>query len=111
MSHSSSPPPRSRDASEVSFDFDERVLDNGLRVVLHEDRAAPIVAVHLMYHVGSKDERAGRRGFAHLFEHLLFQGSQHVAESEHFKFIQNAGGTLNGSTWFDRTNYYETLPS
>jgi len=111
LGHSSSPPPRSRDASEVSFDFEERELDNGLRVVLHEDRAAPIVAVHLMYHVGSKDERAGRKGFAHLFEHLLFQGSQHVAESEHFKYIQNAGGTLNGSTWFDRTNYYETLPA
>ena len=64
-----------------------------------------------MYHVGSKDERAGRTGFAHLFEHLLFQGSEHVGHDEHFKLIQNAGGTLNGSTWFDRTNYYETLPS
>ncbi|MCZ6478230.1 MAG: pitrilysin family protein [Gemmatimonadetes bacterium] len=108
MNASSSPRPGS---AEVRFDFEERVLDNGLRVILHEDSSAPIVAVHLMYHVGSKDERAGRTGFAHLFEHLLFQGSEHVGHDEHFKLIQNAGGTLNGSTWFDRTNYYETLPS
>ncbi len=108
MSLSPSPDPR---PSSVHFEFEERLLDNGLRVILHEDRTAPIVAVHLMYHVGSKDERAGSTGFAHLFEHLLFQGSQHVGDDEHFKLIQNAGGTLNGSTWFDRTNYYETLPS
>ena len=108
MITSSAPGPRE---SSVNFDFREHLLDNGLRVILHEDRAAPIVAVHLMYHVGSKDETAGKTGFAHLFEHLLFQGSQHVGDDEHFKFIQNAGGTLNGSTWFDRTNYYETLPS
>ena len=95
----------------MKFDFEERVLENGLRVILHEDRTAPIVAVHLMYHVGSKDETPGRTGFAHLFEHLLFQGSEHVGDDEHFKLIQNAGGTLNGSTWFDRTNYYEALPS
>jgi predicted Zn-dependent peptidase len=64
-----------------------------------------------MYHVGSKNEPKGRTGFAHLFEHLLFQGSEHVGESEHFKYVQDAGGTLNGSTWFDRTNYFETLPA
>jgi zinc protease len=64
-----------------------------------------------MYHVGSKNERPGGTGFAHLFEHLLFQGSEHVAEAEHFRLIQEAGGTLNGSTWFDRTNYFETVPS
>ena len=108
MAHATSPRPGSQ---EVRFAYEERVLDNGLKVILHEDRAAPIVAVHLMYHVGSKDERRGRTGFAHLFEHLLFQGSEHVGETEHFKYIQNAGGTLNGSTWFDRTNYYQTLPS
>lgn len=86
-------------------------LANGLRVVLSEDHATPIVAVNLWYHVGSAHERAGRTGFAHLFEHMLFQGSEHVGANEHFDLIQRAGGTLNGSTWLDRTNYYETLPA
>lgn len=86
-------------------------LDNGLRVVFSEDHTAPIVAVNLWYHVGSANERAGRTGFAHLFEHMLFQGSEHVGANEHFELIQRAGGTLNGSTWLERTNYYETLPS
>jgi zinc protease len=86
-------------------------LANGLRVVLSEDHTAPIVAVNLWYHVGSASEREGRTGFAHLFEHMLFQGSANVGANEHFEFIQRAGGTLNGSTWLERTNYYETLPS
>ena len=86
-------------------------LDNGLFVTLSEDHTAPIVAVNLWYHVGSANERPGRTGFAHLFEHMLFQGSAHVAANEHFELMQRAGGTLNGSTWLDRTNYFETLPS
>ena len=86
-------------------------LKNGLRVVLSEDHATPVVAVNLWYHVGSANEREGRTGFAHLFEHMLFQGSEHVAANEHFELVQRAGGTLNGSTWLDRTNYYETLPA
>lgn len=86
-------------------------LPNGLRVTLSEDHSAPIVAVNLWYHVGSANEREGRTGFAHLFEHMLFQGSEHVGANEHFEFIQRAGGTLNGSTWIDRTNYFETVPS
>ncbi|HZO20361.1 MAG TPA: pitrilysin family protein [Gemmatimonadaceae bacterium] len=86
-------------------------LDNGLFVTLSEDHTAPIVAVNLWYHVGSANERPGRTGFAHLFEHMLFQGSAHVAANEHFELVQRAGGTLNGSTWLDRTNYFETLPS
>ena len=86
-------------------------LDNGLFVTLSQDRTAPIVAVNLWYHVGSANERMGRTGFAHLFEHMLFQGSEHVGSNEHFELIQRAGGTLNGSTWLERTNYYETLPS
>ena len=86
-------------------------LANGLRVVLSEDRTAPIVAVNLWYHVGSANEREGRTGFAHLFEHMLFQGSAHVGANEHFELVQRAGGTLNGSTWLDRTNYFETVPS
>jgi predicted Zn-dependent peptidase len=86
-------------------------LDNGLFVVLSEDHTAPLVAVNLWYHVGSANERPGRTGFAHLFEHMLFQGSATVGANEHFELVQRAGGTLNGSTWLDRTNYYETVPS
>jgi zinc protease len=86
-------------------------LDNGLFVTLSEDHTAPIVAVNLWYHVGSANERTGRTGFAHLFEHMLFQGSAHVGSNEHFELIQRAGGTLNGSTWLERTNYFETVPS
>lgn len=86
-------------------------LDNGLFVTLSEDRTAPIVAVNLWYHVGSANERPGKSGFAHLFEHMLFQGSEHVGSNEHFELIQRAGGTLNGSTWLERTNYFETVPS
>lgn len=86
-------------------------LANGLRVVLSEDHATPIVAVNLWYHVGSANEREGRTGFAHLFEHMLFQGSEHVGANEHFELVQRAGGTLNGSTWLDRTNYFETVPA
>lgn len=86
-------------------------LPNGLQVVLSRDHTAPIVAVNLWYHVGSANEREDRTGFAHLFEHMLFQGSANVEANEHFELVQRAGGTLNGSTWLDRTNYYETLPS
>jgi zinc protease len=91
--------------------IDSYQLPNGLRVTLSEDHTAPIVAVNLWYHVGSANEREGRTGFAHLFEHMLFQGSAHVEANEHFELVQRAGGTLNGSTWLDRTNYYETVPS
>jgi zinc protease len=86
-------------------------LPNGLFVALSEDHTAPIVAVNLWYHVGSANERTGRTGFAHLFEHMLFQGSADVEANEHFELIQRAGGTLNGSTWLERTNYFETIPS
>ena len=91
--------------------LDRYTLPNGLRVVLAEDHTAPIVAVNLWYHVGSANERPGRTGFAHLFEHMLFQGSAHVGANEHFEYVERAGGTLNGSTWLDRTNYFETVPS
>jgi predicted Zn-dependent peptidase len=86
-------------------------LPNGLFVTFSQDHTAPIVAVNLWYHVGSANERAGRTGFAHLFEHMLFQGSADVGANEHFELIQRAGGTLNGSTWLERTNYFETVPS
>ena len=95
----------------VHFPYRVEELDNGLTVLVQEDHRTPVAAVHVMYHVGSKDERPGRTGFAHLFEHLLFQGSEHVPKGGHFRFVQNAGGTLNGSTWFDRTNYFEVLPA
>jgi zinc protease len=86
-------------------------LENGLRVILSPDDSAPIVAVNLWYDVGSKHEKPGRTGFAHLFEHMMFQGSAHVGKAEHFALVQQAGGTLNASTWLDRTNYFETMPS
>lgn len=86
-------------------------LPNGLFVTLSEDHTAPIVAVNIWYHVGSANEPPGRTGFAHLFEHMLFQGSKDVGSNEHFELIQRAGGTLNGSTWLERTNYFETVPS
>jgi zinc protease len=86
-------------------------LDNGLRVVLAPDPSVPVVAVAVTYDVGIRSEPEGRTGFAHLFEHLMFQGSEHVGKAEHFSFIQAAGGTLNGTTRLDYTNYYETLPA
>jgi zinc protease len=91
--------------------FERHSLANGLRIVLHRNPALPLVAANLWYHVGSKNERPGRTGFAHLFEHMLFQGSEHVGTHDHFRFIQQVGGVANGSTWYDRTNYYETLPA
>ncbi|HEX6315169.1 MAG TPA: pitrilysin family protein [Gemmatimonadaceae bacterium] len=98
-------------ALRTSIPIETFTLDNGLYVTVSPDHTAPIVAVNIWYHVGSANERAGRTGFAHLFEHMLFQGSEHVAANEHFELIQRAGGTLNGSTWLDRTNYFETVPS
>ncbi|MEM6793356.1 MAG: pitrilysin family protein [Acidobacteriota bacterium] len=99
------------DPAPLNLHIERHQLANGLRVVLHQDRRLPLVAVNLWYHVGSKNELPGRTGFAHLFEHLLFQGSAHVGTNDHFKLVQQAGGVANGSTWYDRTNYYETLPS
>jgi predicted Zn-dependent peptidase len=96
---------------DLDLPFQYHRLANGLRVVLHRNAALPLVAVNLWYHVGSKNERPGRTGFAHLFEHMLFQGSEHVGTHDHFRLLQQVGGVANGSTWYDRTNYYETLPS
>jgi zinc protease len=95
----------------MELSFEKRVLANGLEVVVHSDATDPLVAVYVYYHVGSARERPGLTGFAHLFEHMLFQGSEHVAEGEHFRRIQEAGGSLNGTTSEDRTNYFETLPA
>jgi predicted Zn-dependent peptidase len=95
-----------------SLAVEKTTLANGLEVILHEDHRTPIVSVNLWYHVGSKDEPAGRSGFAHLFEHVMFQGSKHVPEDMYFAFLERAGATgINGTTADDRTNYFETVPS
>ena len=91
--------------------FSDQRLPNGLRVIVAEDHLAPVVAINLWYDVGSKHEAPGKTGFAHLFEHVMFQGSRHVAKAEHVALVQAAGGTMNGSTWLDRTNYFETMPA
>jgi zinc protease len=86
-------------------------LDNGLHVILHQDNSTPIIAINIMYHVGSKNENPDRTGFAHFFEHLMFEGSPNIARGQYFKFVQNAGGDNNAFTSFDYTDYYEALPS
>jgi zinc protease len=92
--------------------YEKFTMPNGLVVLLHEDHRLPLVAVDLWYHVGPLNERAGRTGFAHLFEHMMFEGSEHVGEKAHFKYLEGAGATnINGTTDFDRTNYFETVPS
>jgi zinc protease len=94
-----------------TVDFKEFRLQNGLRVLLAEDHSAPTYSICVTYNVGSRDERPGRTGFAHLFEHMLFQGSENVGKGEHFILVQNNGGSANGTTNIDRTNYFETLPA
>jgi len=95
----------------IPLSIERHRLDNGLRILVHPDHSLPLVAVNLWYHVGSKNERPGRTGFAHLFEHMLFQGSANVGTNDHFRHLQSVGGVANGSTWYDRTNYYETVPA
>src|SRR5213596_798004 len=91
--------------------YETFTLPNGLRVIYSEDHSTPIVSVDVWYNTGSRNERARRSGFAHLFEHMMFQGSAHVKKAEHFQYVNRAGGLMNGSTTEDRTNYWETLPS
>ncbi len=91
--------------------IEELTLANGLRVVFSPDHAMPVVSIAVYYDVGSRNEREGRTGFAHLFEHMMFQGSENVPKAAHFQYIFNAGGTMNGTTSTERTNYFETLPS
>jgi len=98
-------------SNQPTVSFTDERLANGLRLIISVDRLAPVVAVNLWYDVGSKHEVEGKTGFAHLFEHVMFQGSRNVGKAEHMALVQAAGGTMNGSTWLDRTNYYETLPS
>jgi predicted Zn-dependent peptidase len=91
--------------------FSDERLPNGLRLVVAEDHLAPVVAVHIWYNVGSRHEVPGKTGFAHLFEHVMFQGSANVGKAEHIQLVQAVGGVPNGTTWLDRTNYFETVPS
>jgi len=98
-------------SNEIVIPFEKYVLPNGLTVIVSEDHSDPVVHVDVTYHVGSAREEIGKSGFAHFFEHMMFQGSDNVADKEHFRIITEAGGTLNGSTNTDRTNYYETVPS
>ena len=95
---------------EIVIPYKKYVLPNGMHVVIHEDHSDPIVYVDVTYHVGSAREQEGRSGFAHFFEHMMFQGSKHVADEQHFKVVTESGGTLNGSTNTDRTNYFEVMP-
>ena len=95
----------------LNIAYEKYTLLNGLEVILHKNNSLPIVAVNLWYRVGSANERIGKTGLAHLFEHMMFQGSENVPKEMHFRYIQEAGGTLNGSTNFDRTNYFEKVPS
>ena len=103
------PPPRRLPAPK--FELAHHTLDNGLRIVLAPDRSAPVVGIAVLYDVGIRSEPEGRTGFAHLFEHLMFQGSANLDKLEHFRYVQSSGGTFNGSTHFDYTNYFEALPS
>lgn len=97
--------------AQTEIEYEQHTLDNGLEVILHEDHSTPIVAVTVLYHVGSKNERPGRSGFAHFFEHLMFEGSPNIERGEYMKIVQANGGSLNANTSFDRTFYYEVLPS
>ena len=109
--HAAEPAPVSELVKAVDIPYEQFTLANGLRVIVHEDRKAPIVAVSVWYHIGSKDEPKGKTGFAHLFEHLMFNGSEN-ANMDFFKPLEQVGATdLNGTTWFDRTNYFETVPT
>ena len=95
----------------MDIPYEKWELPNGLRVLIHEDHSDPIVQVHVTYHVGSNREAAGKSGFAHFFEHMMFQGSEHVADERHFKIISDAGGDMNGNTTSDRTVYFQTVPT
>ena len=98
-------------STSVSIPYEKYTLANGLTVILHEDHSDPLVHVDVTYHVGSAREEVGKSGFAHFFEHMMFQGTKHVGDEQHFKIITEAGGNLNGTTNTDRTNYYETVPA
>lgn len=100
-----------KQGNEIVIPYEKYILPNGLTLIIHEDHSDPVVHVDVTYHVGSAREEIGKSGFAHFFEHMMFQGSDNVADEQHFKIVSDAGGTLNGTTNRDRTNYFETVPS
>src|SRR5215213_3063055 len=102
---------QAQSARSVRVDFKETTLKNGLRVITVEDHSAPVIAISITYNVGSRDQHKGRTGFAHLFEHMMFKGSENIGTGEHFLLVFNNGGTMNGTTNEDRTNYFEALPA
>jgi len=99
------------DGDGIVIPYKKLQLENGLTVLLHEDNSDPLAHVDITYHVGSGREEVGKSGFAHFFEHMMFQGSENVADEQHFKVVTDSGGTLNGTTNTDRTNYFETVPA
>ena len=99
------------DSNAQQVSYEEYDLDNGLHVILHRDNSAPIVVTSVMYHVGSKDENPDKTGFAHFFEHLLFEGTENIARGDFFKIVSSNGGDNNANTTQDRTYYYELFPS
>ena len=103
-------PAAAQDLAGVDIPYERHVLDNGLTVLIHVDRSAPQAFVNVYYKVGSRDEKPGRTGFAHLFEHLMYNGSEHY-DDEYFGPVQDVGGIANGDTSFDRTRYYQTVPN
>src|SRR3954464_6753296 len=96
--------------NDIVIPYEKYVLPNGLTLIVHEDHSDPVVHVDVTYHVGSAREQIGKSGFAHFFEHMMFEGSDHALKGKHDKIISGGGGSLNGSTTRDRTNYYETIP-
>ena len=104
-------PPAPNPAAAPHITFEDYRLPNGLRVILAPDHSAPVVSIAVTYNVGSRDEKPGRTGFAHLFEHLMFQGSENIGRGEHFQLVDDNGGSMNGTTNSDRTNYFESMPA
>ena len=102
---------KSESSNPIDIPFETWELSNGLKVLIHEDNSDPIVHVHVNYHVGSNREAAGKSGFAHFFEHMMFQGTEHVEDERAPRIIAEAGGQLNGNTTYDRTVYFQTVPS
>jgi zinc protease len=100
-----------KSGSDIVIPYEKYILSNGLTLIIHEDHSDPVVHVDVTYHVGSAREQIGKSGFAHFFEHMMFEGSDHALKGQHDKIITGNGGSLNGSTTRDRTNYYETIPS
>ena len=100
-----------RQGDELVIPYEKYKLPNGLTLIIHEDRSDPVAHIDVTYHVGSAREEIGKSGFAHFFEHMMFQGSDHVGDDQHFKLVTASGGSLNGTTNTDRTNYFQTVPS